>query len=287
MNRSKWIIALCAVSLVFAGSANAHLGADFDLPKLPDGVVPTIDGDPSEWMDFAFTDGTWTWPRVQDQPYFTEVSHMNPPTEFEPEGTGGTSDDFSFDWFTAWDDNYLYVSAVVTDNVWDIHSVGAESQSFANSDVLSIFLDTDHEGIADAGKQTYWWRADPGNQGLCCRYINHTETGEGQLDFGLEATGTMSETVVDPVSGSNWTLEAAVSFSMMNEWDPSWVAPFEGRVFGYGLLMIEADGANRNAQWMLYGQGDDPSTLGDTTMIGAPDVAVEASSWAAIKHLFK
>lgn len=102
MYRGKWIVGMCLAVLALAGPASAHLGTVWELPKLPQGVVPTIDGDPSEWTDFAWTDGLWTWERVQDQPYFTEVSHMKPPTEFEPEGTGGTSDDFSAELFAAW-----------------------------------------------------------------------------------------------------------------------------------------------------------------------------------------
>lgn len=303
MGRHKWIVGLAVVllaSTLAVNTATARLDVNWETPKLPAGLTPVIDGDGSEWIDSAYTDGVWDWERIIAQPWFLAdtFSLFPPPTQFEG-AEGGTSEDFSFEFYSAWDDNGIYVLFDVTDNIWDIHSVGT-GMSYANSDVASLYLDTKGGSgtRSDPGWLSYWWRAAPGqgSQDLV-RRISQDPANPGSTAhfFGTDVPEALAETTVDPTevvagaSGSNWKLETFVSWDGFTAQDPAFVAPFEGRELGWAFLVIDADGSGFNGQFFVHGGegGGDPENASWTSLAPGGPVAVETASWGQVKQLLK
>ena len=309
--KSKWIVALAVVVLASAVAANmASARNDFhwDTPKLPAGTAVTIDGDPSEWMDFAWSDGVWDWERVAASSWYGPEGVSKPPAATGPDegAEAGTPDDFSVETFAAWDDDAVYFAFVVTDNIWDVHSVG-ESNSFANSDVACIVIDakggfgrtTEESGYRNAGIASWWWRAGEGSTDGTAddlkRRISHT-VGETAQYFGEDVPEAQGRTIVDPVGtspnalGGSWVFEGKLTWQgIIDNTEETWAPPFEGREMGWIFFAIDADGAQGDSFFFLYGGAptSDAENYSWTTFVLGEDVAVETTSWGQVKQLFK
>ncbi len=289
MSGTKWIVGICAVCLALAGPAAAHNGDVLEIPKLPGNLVPAIDGDPSDWMDFGLSEGVWDWERVQGGKSFGDNNHFNAPEEGEPEGSGGTAADFSVEIFRAYDDNWIYLACVVNDNVWDVHS---NPESFAHADIFNIQIDTDHDAVVDDGMMSWYWKSDAENVlEANVREINWFPDGMSIHIFGHEETGTLHQTMVGggPYD-ANWVIEVAISMAELTEWNPRWLAPYEGKIIGWQYKIYDGDGGGgkRNAKFVLYGNdGNVGELFGDMVFVDPIGVAVETANWGQIKQLFE
>ena len=305
MTKGKWIVALAVVvlaSAVAANMASARIDVTWDTPKLPAGMMVTIDGDPSEWMDYAYTDGVWDWDRIVAQPWHNPegVGAASSATGPDEGSEAGTSDDFSTEMYMAWDDDGIVLAVMATDNIWDVHSVG-ESLSHANSDVVSVFTDTKggFGNTTTPGYASYWWRAGSGST-----------TGDGPEDIKRNISSLCDEcteqfhgeanpeatarSIIDPdgaspnALGGSWTLEGRITWEGWSARDANWIPPFEGREMGWAWLLIDADGASGDGRYYIAGSHASawPEEASWTTL--APgEVAVETSSWGQVKQLFK
>ena len=310
--KGKWIVALAVVilaSAVVANMASARLESEtWSTPKLPAGLTPVIDGDPSEWMDFAYTDGVWTHARLTQQPWYNPEGFTTAPSQSgELEGAeAGTDDDLSVEYFSAWDDEGIYVAFLVTDNIFDNHSAG--SGAFIGGDAPDLFIQTNggFGDITQLGFADYRWRAgtadsdNPGalsGRGDIVRRISPNVVGENTAQFFFaDVPESFAMSVVDPVGahpdalGGNWVLEARVTWDGPTARDPSWVPPFEGRELGWAWFHSDHDGAGREGTWMIRHSAANaqPEFSGWTTLGPAEgEIAVENTSWGEIKQLFK
>jgi hypothetical protein len=300
MSKGKWIVALAVVvlaSAVAANTASARIDFTWDTPKLPPGMTVTIDGDASEWMDYAYTDGVWDWDRISSQPWFNPEGVVKAPSATGPdEGEeAGTADDFSFEGWVAWDDEGIVIAVSAIDNIWDVHSIG-DSGSFANSDVVSVF--TDSKGgfgnVRTPGYASWWWRAHPGEGATWRRIIEGLPDDKSQGLSGEQIPESIGETIVDPVGaspnalGGDWMFEGRMRWEYWTARDENWAPPYEGREMGFAWLIIDADGAKLDGLYYVGGSNAsaDPEEASWTTF--APgEVAVESSSWGDVKQLFK
>ena len=307
MSKGKWIVALAVVALasvVAANMASARIDVTWDTPKLPAGVTMTLDGDPSEWTDFAYTDGVWDWDRIIAQPWYNPAGANSPPSATGPDegAEAGTPDDFSVEFWSAWDDQGVVIAASATDNIWDVHSVGADSPSYVNSDVVAIQTDSNGGFIErdQPGFNSYWWRvgsgATDGTADDMTRSIISLEPGNREQFHGAAANPHQhGRGIVDPVGvspnalGGSWVFEARVNWEAWTFSNPEWVTPFEGREMGWQWLFTDADGATRDNIFLIAQEGESthPNEAGWTTFVAAEGVAVETSSWGQVKQLFK
>jgi hypothetical protein len=309
--KGKWIVALAVVilaSAVVANMASARLESEtWSTPKLPAGLTPVIDGDPSEWTDFAYTDGVWTHARLTQQPWYNPEGFTTAPSQSgELEGAeAGTDDDLSVEYFSAWDDEGIYVAFLVTDNIFDNHSAG--SGAFIGGDAPDLFIQTNggFGDITQLGFADYRWRAgtadsdNPGalsGRGDIVRRISPNVVGENTAQFFFaDVPESFAMSVVDPVGahpdalGGDWMFEARITWEgYLSTTDPPFLPPYEDKEMGWAWFIWDADGAGSEAIFYIAHDSNDgaPASSSWTTFVGE-EVAVETSSWGQVKQLFK
>ena len=98
--------------------------------------APTIDGELSEWKDFAFNDGVWDINRLRHTFWYDEgrrnrlTDHGNEP---HPD------DDLQARYYVAWDADNLYFGAEVKDNVNDVDGGNDVPHSWYLKDSILLF----------------------------------------------------------------------------------------------------------------------------------------------------
>ncbi len=132
--------------------------------------APVIDGDLSEWKRNAFNDGLWDIARLAHAPWYDPkinrlTDHGNEPA---------LEDDLAARYYIAWDSQYLYLGAEVTDNSNDVSDPAHEPKRWYYKDAICWFIEAPRTpqakkfGVADnafcfvidASKPDYgaWWR---------------------------------------------------------------------------------------------------------------------------------
>jgi len=115
---SSMIARAAAAVLLALGAQDLPKGwnAESFLPNPRLERAPRIDGDLSEWKDFAFTDGVWDLARLRQAPWYDPAVNR---LTIHPGETGRPEEDLNARYYMAWDDEYLYLGAEVHDNVND------------------------------------------------------------------------------------------------------------------------------------------------------------------------
>jgi hypothetical protein len=308
MKNGKWLLAIAVVvlaSAIVANTASARLEDEWwETPKLPAGTMVTIDGDPSEWVDFAYTDGVWDWDRITQQAWYTPDVSSSPPGATGPhEGAeAGTSDDFSWEHFSAWDDTGIYVAFMVTDNIWDNHSIGPDSPSYNNSDVYGMGVDT-KGGVGsytEEGYVSFQWRAGGGStdgQGPEDTKRSIDKLGGDSMqhhndyDWAIGRSIIHDDGVHAEALGGSWQGEAWIGWEGIRHSgaDPSYTpGNIVGKEPGFVFGLKDADGARGDGSFTVH--SGEPTSYPDAwswTRFVDEETAVETSSWGQIKQLFK
>jgi len=201
--RRRTVLALSIiVVLAFAASVSGHtpVGETFFAAQFPDGAVPTMDGDPSDW-DI-----------VPESPYHIRTDRMSAPDPSIGLRERGSSDpsDLSMDSVVGWNEsaNKLYFLVTVFD---DIHNVDRDDVAdFWEDDDIEINLNGD---------------ATPGEE--------HNLAGE---PYNNQYYGF----VVPPVEGQFFYPQPSFDWLQPGtEWlDFGW--SFEGEQFGESTYIYEA-----------------------------------------------
>ena len=302
----KTLVCVSALALVagLTATAGAHLGPDvaFDVPKLPAGATVTIDGDLSEWRDWASDlGGAWTIQRIEQQPWLTACNQWAD-HGMEPEGTALTPEDLRTVNYLAWDDNFLYFGAEVFDNVFD----DGTAADGAIQDGVGLFLDGFHDGdgrpwvLGDA--QFFHW-PNGGPTRPLTRIRVFDDAGEdimlAELDAIVEPNDMLTIPPVDPTAhnfvdpyGANWTFE--VKYPIADVFAPFWPnnVPAVGTTWGVMVIIIDPDGTSGwGSQFCLFngGDGNEDQFFGDITFVGplGGPVSVEGTTWGTVKALFQ
>ena len=293
------VVALSLVAM-FAGGAWAHSGAEGDVPKLL--FKPTIDGDISEWEEFAFTDGVWDIDRITGQPWFSTATGLldavNDQTNEsnEPDGSALGPDDLTTQYWLAWDDEGMWGGVRAQDNVHDVGASNLLPSRWPWRDACSWFVDVMHEGFAEPNvighhiwsfvaeypqrEGTHWWRH-----------------GEADVE-NLEVAAPPNVASMARVGGGNF--DADYEIEMFMPWD-NMIAlspnfnPSEGWVIGIVVVSTDPDGTTPDGgdiqdwggQYVLWGSGAENGDFTLSAPIEGQPVAVETSSWSQIKRLFQ
>ena len=304
------VMLLAAVALVagLTTSAGAHNGDAFDIPSLPSDISAgvAVDGDLSDWKDFAFTEGHWTYSRMSEsgRPWFnTNCTTLVTDPDTGPEGTPGTDDDLGGTFYQAWDDNYLYFGLEATDNAVDNTSRGDDYLGAWNRETFGLFIDALHDGDTNAyirGDYNWWFTAWDTED---TRPMPHRH-GEGETENVWTELSPSDEEMwaharpptdssadnFDDTYGANWTMEVRLAHASAFKFSPE-VLPIEGKTMGMGLLVTSSDGEGfGDEQLCAYIGSDDDGSWGDFTFVRTdegPPVSVETASWRTIKAMFK
>ncbi|HEU0119840.1 MAG TPA: sugar-binding protein [Bryobacteraceae bacterium] len=247
----------------------AAVGCLAQIPKLERPV--RIDGDLSEWREYAFHDGVWDLARLRHAPWYDPA--INRLTTHGQEPAAG--EDLAARYYMAWDERYLYLGADVKDNVNDVSDPKHEPKRWYYKDAICWFIEAPRraagqkfgEGdnafcfVIDTTRPAYaaWWRhgapgktyiEEPIPPGAVQYAIRRGQRG----DFVLEARVEMAPTL-------------GVS-------TPHWRTPRAGDSYGVEIVHTDPDGGDYGGHFLIYGRGDDDSTWG-SFQLTAPQNPIE------------
>ncbi len=301
------VMLLAAVALVagLATSAGAHNGDEFDIPSLPSDISAgvTVDGDLSDWKDYAFTEGHWTLSRMLDANrawFSTQNSWLGTDVDHGPEGTAGTDEDLGATFYAAWDDNFLYVGMEATDNAVDNSSSGDEILGAWTRESFGLFIDAVHDGDGiDQIRGDYVWFLTawetPDARGMPWLHGEGETANNWTLGLPTDQEYDYARPPVDPSAfnfddpyGANYSLEVRFPHASMFKFSPE-VLPIGGKTMGGAFLITSSDGegASGREQLAVYMASGDDGTYADFTFVQGEGVAVETASWRSIKAMFK
>ena len=258
-------------TLVLGCTVRAEWNADLPTIHVPFlEKAPHIDGDLREWKELAFTDGVWDIYRVQHASWYTPelnrlTDHGNEPNPEE---------DLAARYYTAWDDQYLYMGAEVRDNVNDVDDPEHAPHRWYFKDCVVWFIEApwdekeerfgqgDHGFcfVIDTRKPDYgaWWR--------------HGDTMREYLEEPLPTEAVDYAIRMDPWgrSKADFTLEARVDMAAtLGKSDPLWKPPQIGDVYGVQIVHTDPDGGAYGGHLLVYGETDDDTNWGKMILVGA------------------
>ena len=233
------------------------------VPKLERAAA--IDGDLSDWKARAFTDGVWDMARLAQSPWYDPkinrlTDHGNEPAPEE---------DLAGRYYIAWDDQYLYLGAEVTDNVNDVSDPAHEPKRWYYKDAICWFIEAPRTSqvkkfgeadnafcfIIDTSKPEYgaWWR--------------HGAPGKTYIEEPIPKSAL--KYAIRRQQKGNFVLEARVSLKpTLGVSSPEWHAPRVGDVYGLEIVHTDPDGGDYGGHFLIYGRGDDDSTWGLMELVG-------------------
>jgi hypothetical protein len=249
-----------------AGQKQDPYGYLIRVPRLE--KAPVIDGDLSEWKYVAFTDGVWDIMRLRQTPWYDPAINRLTDHGKEPP----PEEDLQARYFTAWDDNFLYLGAEVQDNVNDVTDPQHEPKRWYYKDAICWFIEAPREEIAkkfgagdnafcfviDASKPSYgaWWR--------------HGTPDKSYVEEPLPANSVSYAIRMNPWgrSKADFILEARVAMApTLGKSSPRWRPPRSGDVYGLEIVHTDPDGGDYGGHFLIYGRGDDDSTWAPMTLI--------------------
>ena len=300
MRRGLCILAALSLVVTFAGGAWAHSGVEIEFPKLP--FKPTIDGDISEWEEFAWTDGPWTLDRLQAAPEFSACTGLRDIVDDqgvsnEPDGTATTPDDLTSEYWLAWDDEGIWAGVRTIDNVHDVSPSNGLASRWPWKDSCSWYMDMPHD--ADGGPQAqgdHIWSfvsevpVIPGN-----RWWRHGEGDETNIEVPAPANVLHEVILGGGAYDVNYEMEMFMPWDNMLALTPSFNVA-EGAVFGWTVVQTDPDGTtpdggdigDSGGQFCVWGNGATDEEYADGILVPGEDVvAVQTSTWVDIKQLFR
>ncbi len=246
------------------------------LPYLEE--APVIDASLDDWRDLAFTDGVWDIDRLRHnawyQPWRNRLTDHGSEARPEPRPEA----DLAARYFTAWDDDYLYLGAAVKDNVNDIDDPAHEPSRWYFKDSICWFVEAPGDDtperfaqgdngfcfVIDESQPPYgaWWRHGTADSS----YVEE-RLPDGAVDYTV---------IVDPAGNGSgdFLLEARVLMSAtFGVSDPDWKKPQVGDRLGLEIVHCDPDGGDYGGHFIMYGTGDDDETWARATLSG-PDQAL-------------
>lgn len=234
--------------LLFAAPAWAQ-GA-LPVPRLE--RSPLVDGDLSEWRDYAFSDGLWDLERLRHSPWYDPAINrltMHP---------GERGVDLASRYYMAWDEKYLYLGAEVQDNVNDVTDPAHEPKRWYYKDAICWFIEAPRKAagqkfgernsafcfVVDPSKPWYgaWWR--------------HGSPGKNYVEEAIPKGAVQYE--IRRGERGDFVLEARVEMALtLGPSSPEWRPPRVGDEYGLEIVHTDPDGGDYGGHFLIYGRGDD------------------------------
>jgi hypothetical protein len=262
---SKRVTAATVLTLgivgAFASNAqnNQPYGYVIEAPRLES--VPTVDGDLSEWREYAHSDGVWDLARLQSTPWYEPA--RNRLTLHGDESTA--DDDLQARYYIAWDDTYLYLGAEVRDNANDVSDPAHEPRRWFYKDAICWFIEAPRDNVAASfgeGDNAFCFVADQQRPPYAA-WWRHGGPGQTYIEEPLARAATDYAVQMNPWGRSpgDFILEARVNMkSTLGVSSPHWHAPRIGDTYGLTIVHTDPDGGDYGGHFLIYGRGDDDST---------------------------
>ncbi len=234
--------------------------------------TPAIDGDLSEWKDFAHNDGLWDMRRIAETSFYSlDRGARNRLTDHG--GEPPISDDLSARYYIAWDDKNFYFGAEVHDNINDTQDPEPADKRWYFNDAICWFM----EGPRDRANE----RFGQGDNAFC-----FVATSQRAAHHAWWRHGTQDQTYIEePIpqasvdvsvrmnpwgqSKGDFILEARVDLSStFGKSDPRWQAPQVGDEYSMEIVHTDPDGGDYGGHFMIYGNGDDDNTWEHMILVG-------------------
>ena len=226
------------------------------LPKLQE--APTIDGSLEEWKEYAYHDGLWDIYRLSTSPWYTAA--RNRLTQHGE--TASLLGDLKARYYTAWDDEYLYLGAEVWDNRLDTSSHRDGPHRWYDKDGVSWFFEAPGDEIDERfaqGDNAYCFIADP-RKPKSGAWWRHGAPGKTYIEEPIPEEAVEYEVILNPWdrSEADFILEARVHMaSTMKISDPTWTPPEIGHIYRLMIVHCDPDGGPYGGHFLMYGKDDD------------------------------
>ena len=237
--------------------------------------TPTIDGDLSEWKDYAHNDGVWDMRRIAATSFYTLDRGARNRLTMHGQ-VGHLSDDLSARYYIAWDDENFYFGAEVRDNVNDVEDPVVREEfdgpvlydsRWYFKDAICWFM----EGPRDAanelfgqGDNAFCFTASP-EQVAKNAWWRHGAPKQNYIEEPIPAESVDWSVRMNPWGRStgDFILEARVAMAAtFAQSDPRWRPPQVGDEYGLEIVHTDPDGGAYGGHFMIYGNGDDDNTWG-------------------------
>lgn len=231
--------------------------------------TPLIDGDLSDWKEYAYHDGVWDIYRVLHSDWYQPernrlTDHGN---EASPEN------DLQSRYYMAWDNEYLYLGAEVHDNINDVTDPAHQPKRWYYKDCVCWFIEAPYDTIPEAFKQ--------GDNAFCFiadikkpdygAWWRHGTLKESYVEERIPKNAITYELRMNPWgrNAGDYALEAKVNMAMtLGKSDPQWTAPKIGDTYSVEIVHTDPDGKNYGAHLILYGTGDNDGSWKKMILIG-------------------
>lgn len=253
------------ISLFFSSVFAQPSPSILSIPQLE--MKPVIDGDLSEWKDYAHNDGVWDMRRITQSPFYAlDRGARNRLTLHGKEGHIDT--DLSARYYLAWDTTHFYFGAEVRDNMNDTEDPEPADKRWYFRDAICWFM----EGPRDLAPE---WFAQ-GDNAFCFTASTEKIPRHAWWRHGAPHTAYIEE----PIPNVEWqvefsgeagdfVLEAKVEMAAtFGQSDPEWNPAQVGHTYGLEIVHTDPDGGDYGGHFMIYGNGDDDSTWGQAVLVG-------------------
>ena len=303
MKKTLFLFVVCAVAFALASPANAHVGAEYFIPGVPNPSAMTIDG----------LEDDWGW---LDEEFILTTEGM-----FTAGGETIAKEDYDVSILMAWStppDNRFYFFIRVQDDT--LRLIEEDQKRWWNDDCIQITFDPDHSGGDFLGEnvdqvlnaQRYHLRikplpGQPVAYNSLLEYIDLPPIGWSSDMFEEQPTGDIFEIAwtVNPPDAEHFSTNVSYTFEFRNAfWDIHGVTQDEAirhmfeadQVTHIGVRPLDGDGGETGAKHQLYplggstGQDQKGDQMLDYILLEADEpeegTAIEATSWGRVKsHL--
>ncbi len=261
------ILLMCSTAVWSADSPTLYV------PRLA--APPAIDGDLAEWKELAFTDGVWDIYRLRHAPWFEPARNRLTDHGDEP----SPAEDLQARYYTAWDENYLYLGAEVRDNANDVEDPEPADKRWYFQDCICWFMEGPRDEAPEffgQGDNAFCFVADV-RRPPAAAWWRHGSPDSTYLEEPLPAAAVEYQLRMDPWGRSqgDFILEARVDLrATFGKSDPRWAPPQVGDEYGLEIVHTDPDGGPYGGHFIVYGTGDDDSTFGRMILVG-PSAPVE------------
>lgn len=230
---------------------------------------PSIDGNLGEWKDMAYSDGVWDLNRVSHCSWYDEK--RNRLTNHDEDVS--IEYDLSSRYYIAWDDQYLYLGAEVTDNINDIIESKHAPKRWYYKDAIAWFIEApgddkdeafgqgDHAFafIIDTSRPDYgaWWR--------------HGSSDSTFIEEPLPIDNMAYSIQLNPWNKghSDYIFEARIDMvALFPQSDPDWKAPKIGDIYRMMIVHCDPDGGEYGGHLLIYGSSDNDNTWSKMILTG-------------------
>ncbi|MEX0324033.1 MAG: hypothetical protein AB3N63_17880 [Puniceicoccaceae bacterium] len=264
-----WMLSVLAAIANSAGAGECRTAFDMEiqLPYLEES--PEIDGDLSEWREFAHHDGIWDIHRLKHTNWFEP--HRNRLTDHGDEPS--PENDLSARYYMAWDEDWIYLGAEVRDNRNDVEESRHEPKRWYYKDAICWFIEAPRDEVSELfgqGDNAFCFVIDPSYPDYGA-WWRHGDENSTYIEEPIPVDAVEYRIRMNPLGESpgDFILEAKVRMeATFGASDSNWRAPRLGDVYSVEIVHTDPDGGEYGGHFIIYGTGDDDASWAKLVLDG-------------------